>query len=342
MCAVPAFRALRTALPEAKITLIGLPWAQSFVERFSDYIDEFVPFGGYPGIPEAGFDAATSARFFTEMQERHFDLAIQMHGNGIVANAVVALLGARSVAGFYLPGQFCPDPDLFIEYPSHESERERMLRLTDHLGAPRIGEQGEFPTSDEDRREWRELSRQHGLRDKAFACIHPGARDEARRWSVEGFAKLADGLARTGLSIVFTGVDEEADVIGKVRRLMQYPSVDLTGATSLGGLGCLLKHAGLVVSNDTGIRHLADALNVPSIVIFTRSDPARWAPAGPQRVLVESETPGNACLHSPELGSAHRCLGDSCGAVITQHESAETTRLTPERVLAEAEDLLSV
>ena len=342
MCAVPAFRALRAALPDSEITLIGLPWARGFVERFSGYIDAFVEFGGYPGIPEMEFDAAKSARFFTEMQERQFDLAIQLHGNGIVSNAVVALLGAKSLAGFYLPGQFCPDAELFVEYPSHEPERVRLLKLLDHLGVPRIGEQGEFPTSDEDRREWRELARLHGLRDKNFTCIHPGARDEARRWSVDGFAKLADGLARTGAKIVFTGVEEESALIGKVRARMKHASIDLTGATSLGGLACLLKHAALVVSNDTGIRHLADALNVPSIVIFTKSDPVRWAPAGPQRLLLEAGTPANTCRHSPELVTSHRCLGDSCSAVLPQPAAGVATELTPERVLSEAQGLLSV
>ncbi len=52
LCAVPAWRSLRAALPEAQITLIGLPSARTFVERFSKYLDDLVEFPGYPGIPE--------------------------------------------------------------------------------------------------------------------------------------------------------------------------------------------------------------------------------------------------------------------------------------------------
>src|SRR5687768_7337620 len=77
VCATPALRALRKALPEAEITFIGQPLVADLAARCR-YIDQFRAFPGFPGICEQGFDAGRALRFFTQMQAEQFDLAIQM------------------------------------------------------------------------------------------------------------------------------------------------------------------------------------------------------------------------------------------------------------------------
>ena len=52
LCAIPAVRALKKNYPNAEITLLGLPWASTFVKRFSNYFSDFIPFPGYPGLIE--------------------------------------------------------------------------------------------------------------------------------------------------------------------------------------------------------------------------------------------------------------------------------------------------
>lgn len=278
LCAVPAFRALRAVLPGASITLIGLPWARAIAERFPRYLDDFMPFPGYPGLAEGSGDPREVVAFFAAAQERRFDLALQMHGSGAISNAVAFLLGARQTAGFYDPGQYCPDPDLFIPFPWHEPEVWHHLALLRHLGIPDDGTELEFPIDNTDRRELAALISGAGLRPGAYACIHPGFNTPARRWSPGEFAALADALTVRGLRVVLTGTANEREATRAVAAAMQEPPIDLAGCTSLGVLAALYADARLLVCNDTGVAHLASAVRLPSVVIFAMPDTTRWGP----------------------------------------------------------------
>src|SRR4051812_38416391 len=106
LCAVPALLALRSAYPHAHITLVGLPWAKAFVERYSQLIDELCIFPGAVGFPEQAETDSHLPAFFANACSRKFDLAIQMHGSGGVANDIVFEMGALECAGFVQPGEF--------------------------------------------------------------------------------------------------------------------------------------------------------------------------------------------------------------------------------------------
>src|SRR6185312_11485326 len=99
LCATPAFRALRAALPGAEITLITLPLLRDLVEH-SPQLDRFVAFPGFPGIAEQFFDARRTGAFLAEMRAERFDLAIQMQGSGVYSNPFTLLLGAHVTTGF--------------------------------------------------------------------------------------------------------------------------------------------------------------------------------------------------------------------------------------------------
>ncbi len=275
--AVPAFRALRAAFPDSRIALVGLPWSQDFVRRLHAYLDEFIHFPGMPGFPEQTTDIAQFPYFLKEMQAGNFDLAIQMQGSGTISNSLVSLWGAKQYAGFYKPGLYRPNKDYFLEYPEQEPEVWRHLRLMEFLGIPAQGDDLEFPLFEED---WKELDRireDYGLHAD-YVCIHPGARKQERRWPVENFAEVADGLAALGFQVVLTGTREESNLTGAVAQRMKTPARDLAGKTSLGTLAALISKAHLVISNDTGISHVAVAVKTPSLILFSASDMGRWAP----------------------------------------------------------------
>jgi ADP-heptose:LPS heptosyltransferase len=287
LCAVPALRALRRALPNASIALIGLPWAASFATRFAAYIDDFLEFPGFPGIPERDVDSARFARFLDDVRRNPLDLAIQLHGSGSHVNECIALLEARRSAGFFQPGDLVPDTEGFIRWPSRGTETRRLLALMQALGAPVDDESLEFPLNERDYEELDNALASTGMAKPqsraSYVCVHPGARFRSRRWPAARFAEVADSLAARGFDVCITGTTSERTVTAEVRDAMRCSATDLTGRLTLGAFAALVRGASLVVANDTGISHIAAAVGTPSVIVASGSDVERWAPHDGQR-----------------------------------------------------------
>ncbi len=276
LCSIPSIRALRHAYPEAHITLLGLPWAKSLTERFSDYFDEFIHFPGYPGLPEQPFEPTAFTDFLKKMQDEKFDLVLQMQGNGSLVNPMVELFGARYTAGFSTEGHYAPANGLFMPYPDYGHEAERHVALMEFLGIPSQGTALEFPltTADYDALDGLALL----IEPHNYVCIHPGSRGAWRQWPVQYFASLADYCYEQGYKVVITGTNDERDITSAVIENMRYDAIDTTGKTTMGAVGVLIKNAAMLISNCTGVSHIASAFKTPSIVISMDGEPHRWGP----------------------------------------------------------------
>lgn len=327
LCSVPALRALRTAAPHATITLIGLPWAREFVARFSAYLDDFIELPGWPGLPERPLDLAAVPSFLAEAQSRRFDLAVQLHGSGGIVNELTVLLGARASAGFYVPGQWCPDAERFIAWPDRVHEIHRYLMLTEHLGARLQDDRLEFPLTARDRAELAaslaECAPNEGaaaIVPRRYIVVHPGSQLPSRRWAPQRFAQVADALAAQGLQVVLTGTAAERSLTDAVAAGMRAPCINLAGRTTLGAVAALIEGARLLVCNDTGVSHIAAALTTPSVVVCSGADPHRWAPIDTQRHRVLAHpVPCRPCAYvtCPVIG--HPCAeGTTVDAVVAE------------------------
>lgn len=305
MVVVPALRALRHAYPQAHITLIGLPWAREFVRRFG-YCDELLEFPGLPGMPEREPDSAALPAFYAAARKRRFDLALQMHGSGELSNAVVTQLGARSVAGFR-PAD-ASRPAHFLPWDARESELGRYLRLMRAIGVPLCGTHLEFPTAPAEYEAAAALLFRHlPLAPAPYVCVHPGSRLPSRRWPPERFAAVADVIAGWGYIVVLTGTQDEAAIVSQVQTMMQRPSVNLVGETTLGSFAALLRDASLVICNDTSTSHLACATRTPSVVISSGADAERWRPLDSRlHPVLWHDTPCRPCAHAV-CPTEHEC-----------------------------------
>jgi ADP-heptose:LPS heptosyltransferase len=275
LCSIPAMRALRASYPNAEITLLGLPWASALTKRFNRYFDRFLHFPGYPGLPEQRFDHARFESFLREVKQRPFDLLLQMQGKGTIVNELLSSWHAKYVAGFRCREAFV-ESDLFADYPEGIHEVERHLSLMAHLGAEPVSTELEFAINDNDKEEFDDLHLP--LSGRQYVCVHPGSRDSNRQWSPAHFADIADYCGYQGLDVVITGSPNERPITSSVISKMRSQPIDLTGRTTLGSLAVLLEKACLLVSNCTGVSHIAAALKTPSVIISMDGEPERWGP----------------------------------------------------------------
>jgi lipopolysaccharide heptosyltransferase II len=309
LLAVPAFRALRAAYPRAEISLIGLPWARWFVERFDGYIDRLIEFAGFPGILEVEYDAERANATIRDLRASPFDLLIQLHGSGETSNRFIQVIAGPETrtAGSYV-GERPAFLTAGVPYPSDAPEIERNLNLMRRLGCPDTGNVLELPLVPDDEAEADRLLAPVATR-RPLIGLHPGANYPARRWPSERFAAVADRLAELhDATIVLTGGPDEEGLAAEVASRMQAPALDLAGCTSLGGLAALIARLNLFISNDTGPAHFADALDVPSVTIFGPAEFSRWVPLDRERhIVVRHPVACSPCPHRA-CPIDHRCL----------------------------------
>ena len=298
LCVVPAIRALRTFYPHAHISWIGLPGNEHLQKRFAHYLDEFICFPGYPGLPEQAIHPKTILSFMQDMEEKSFDLVLQMQGNGTYVNELVTLFSARYCAGFYLENNFRPNNDYFIPYPAHLHEIDRHLALMNHLNIATIETDLEFPFFPDSSLMGAKLN----LAQQSYVCIHPGSRGSWRQWAPENFAKVADYCMELGYHVVLTGSKEEVEIANRVAKQMKFIPFILTGQTNLDEMATLLTNAKALIANCTGVAHMAYALNTPSVIISMDGEPFRWAPKNDKQQMIDwLETPDySLVLHMVE------------------------------------------
>jgi len=264
--ALPALEALRAAYPDAEIVLLGTAWHRAFLAGRPGPVDRvvLVPASrGVNGGEDAEEDPAALDRFFAEIRRERFDLALQLHGGGRHSNPLVLRLGTRVTAGLRAPD--APPLDRWLPYVYFQHEVLRYLEVVGLVGAGAVTLQPRLAVTEAD------LAESYRVVPETAAplvALHPGARDPARRWPPEKFALVGDALTAAGARVVVTGAEDERDVVAAVLDAMRAEAVDACGHLSLGGLAGLLARCRVVVANDTGPRHLAEAVGAATVGIF--------------------------------------------------------------------------
>jgi ADP-heptose:LPS heptosyltransferase len=278
VCATPALRALRAAVPQAEITMITLPLLRDLAAR-SPHVDRFVAFPGFPGIAQQFFNAHQALEFFQRMQAERFDLAIQLQGSGVYANPFTLMLGATATAGFVRAEDEPSRLDAALVWPDRGHEIRRLLALMRLIGVEPREESLAFPLLDEDRRAATELLA--GL-PRPLIGLHAGSHDPLRRWPPDRFATVARTLVRScGGTVVLLGGLHDSDAALELAAAIGPGAYNLVGRTSLGVLGAVIAEFALLITNDSGPAHVAFALRTPTVTIYRAGGTERYGPLLP-------------------------------------------------------------
>ena len=327
---LPAVQALAAAYPDASITLLGTPAHVSLLRGRPSPFDVVEVLPVRPGVRDGpAEDPAAVEAFLARMRRCSFDLAVQLHGGGRSSNPFLLALDARHTIGSRT--EDAAELERWRPFRYWQHEVVRGLEVVALAGAVPVQLEPLLPLTPG------EVARRRARRSPAVV-LHPGATDPRRRWPPERFAEVASALAADGVRTVVVGEDADRASAEEILARVVDPAGLVTsraGEIGLGGLVDLLVEADVVVANDSGPRHVAAAVGLPTVGIYWVGNLVNAGPLGRSR-------------HRVQVGFATHCA--TCGRDLTQvgwtaerceHDESILTDVGVDRVLADVWDLLA-
>jgi heptosyltransferase II len=335
--ATPTLRALRELYPDAQISFLlkrhlkplylGLPWA----DRLLTYRTGKTRKKAGKGL----FDL--SAR----LRAAKFDLAVLLPNSFQTALVckmanIKQILGyERDGRGFLLTDRLVPPKDRgkFIPTPilkyylglagylgSHHKDLTLQLFVTDaqRLGAIEVLERCGLDAN---------IHRPAAGGKPPLVILNPGAQfGAAKCWLPEYFAELSDRLQdELGAKVLISSAPRERRIVDAVLSRIKRPAVDLAAnGLTLGALKEIVRRCDLMITNDTGPRHIAAAFDVPVVTIFGPTHP-RWT----------------EIYFAKERQVAVKVFCGPCQKKICPLDHRCMTRVTPQMVFSTATELLA-
>ncbi len=281
--ATPFLRALRHERHHARIATLGRPACRDILLH-NPYVDELVDYDER-GVHRT---AAGKWRLIQALRARRFDGAFILR-RSLSRTLLLALAGIPMRIGFAHPksGWLLTTRVRPPDQATHKAMG--YLALLEAFGYPPAPGPYDYAVSEPERQDAIAFLAREGLGpDRPLVILHPGANWPHKRWPAERFAEVGDRLQeRDRLPLAITGGPDDVELAEGLKRRMRHPAVVLAGRTTLRQLAACLEQAHLVISNDTGVLHLAAALFRPIVALYGPTSPAFTGPLGdPERTVV--------------------------------------------------------
>ncbi len=339
--ATPLLHALRDQLPSAKLDLLVWSPAAGAPIAGSGMVDRMLT---------APRQAGDWLRFLRELRATRYDAALTVFPSNKAAYHVFAFLaGARLRPGFAYRGGWRRGEWLLTHRtPAREElhDVDQNLQLLELLGLTATGVDRTpcFHLSPDDHA-WAEAwLRERNLAAARLVGMHPGAgaavtlqhwQGTRKRWPQERFAESAARLAKdAGCTVLLVGGPEENPLKLEVQRLSGDDRRVLAVSGSLSQTAALLSRCRLMISNDSGLMHVAAAVGTPVLALFGPTQASRTAPVGAAHRVLRKDAPCRPCLKYPFHSASSKIRCDCDGACLRDINVVEVVRAAEEMLHA--------
>lgn len=318
----PAIRAIRRNFPSAHITLLAKPWVAPVFAHNPD-IDEVMIYqaagrhGGWKGL----------LRLAGDLRRRRFDLAI-LFQNAFEAALLSFLAGIPRRMGFTTDGRTALLTERIRTWRplKHGHLIDYYLGLLSGAGMTLHGRQLTLVITPDEQLEAHRYLADKGLPEGLWIGLNPGATfGTAKRWLPDRFVELGRRLiAEQKASILIFGGPGEADLGQWLAAEIGARAIDLCGKTTLRQAMALIGQCDLFVTNDSGLMHVAAALEIPQVAVIGPTDPVATGPVNEASRMVYLP---EACEFSP-------CMKPHCPIVDHRCMTAISVELVMQTALA--------
>jgi ADP-heptose:LPS heptosyltransferase len=299
----PLYAALKAWRPDLRITVLVESPNGEVLQNNPD-VNQVLTISGAPGPLSSLFSRSNALR---EIRAVRFECCINLHGGSTSAwltflSGSLHRVGLRSFRNTFAYTHSLDIPARKADGTKWHTVEYQMEWLR-QLGLP----EGVIPplrVSPPPELEAPVLRYLDGLGFKSgsrYAVVQPTSKFFTKEWTPEGFAEIADYLAREhGLQVLLSGGPGEESKLRSVAQRCR-ENVVVCAGVSVGELLWVLRGANLFIGNDSGPTHLAAALGIPAVVLFGSSDAEVWYPWKAPFQRVQNSFDCNPC-------PGYRCL----------------------------------
>lgn len=289
LCVVPLLRALRGRFANATISLLTSP-VNHDVMLYNRYINEVINYdkSHFKGL--FGYSPTRIVSFMKSLRRKHFDLvlvpstvSISFTSNLLAFfSGAPVRIGAESIDGVSNPSSFFFTHPVELDWRSTTNRHQtlRNLDIAQPLGISSTELGIEMTLTEAERKEVNLLLFNEKGPDRSIISFHPGAGKAANRWPAPRFAAVANALSREySATILITSGPMDGGAVSDMIAHMN-SRFEILQDKPIRTIALMLSRASLVISNDTGIMHVAAAAGTPVLSLFGPTDPHQWAPIG--------------------------------------------------------------